>query len=217
MSSAKRRTRRAQNPRMSTWTLSPPPRSPRRREFHSVDFDCSLGCILSISAHDTHVYLSCSISSSGRYIFLRIGSNTNGLLNPVLDVAVLVISDRIPVGPSFLPLSYSRAIFWRKLTACHAIVSVHQQTLAIDTETYRLGEPSCPTNLEPTQVATSRGRAHDDIRILLDFLVRNSLIYSNLRTVSHHCMSQHRVMTYRIVLSMNGESGNSNGSNRICR
>ena len=194
-----------------------PPRSPERRESRSVDFDCCLACIWSISAHDTHVYSTFSTYSSGRYIFLRIGSNANGLLNPLLDVAVLVMSDRTPVGPSFLPVSYSRAIFWRKLTACRAIVSVHKQTKVMNKGTYRLGEPSGSANLEPTQVATRRGRAHDNVRVLLDFLVRNSLVYSNLRTVSRHFTSQQKVTTYRIVLGMNGESGNSNGSDRICR
>lgn len=189
-----------------------PLRSPRRRESRLVDSDDSLGCILSNSAHDTHVYLTFPIYSSGRYIFLRIGSNANGLLNPVSDVAVFVMSDRTPVGPSFLPVSYSRAIFWRKLTACRAVVSVHNQAQVMKEGTYRLGEPSCSANLEPTQVATRRRRAHDDVRILLDFLVGNSLVYSDLRTVSHRCIGQQEVTTYRIVLSMDGESGNSNGS-----
>lgn len=118
MISAERRTRRAASPR--PMRPSPLPRSPRRRELHSVDCNRNrLPCIICLfSAHDTHVYASIFILCSGRYIFLRIGSNTNGLLNPVLDVAVLVISDKVPVGPSFLAVSYSRAIFWRKLTAC---------------------------------------------------------------------------------------------------
>lgn len=54
----------------------------------------------------------------GRCIFLRIGSKTKGLLNPELDVAVLVLSDTLPLGPSILSVSISRAIFCRKLTAC---------------------------------------------------------------------------------------------------
>jgi hypothetical protein len=111
MSSVRRRTRRAPSRPMPTWMLSLLPRSPRGRESRSARFDCPLAYILSISAHDTHVYASISIFYSGRYIFLRIGSNANGLLNPVSAVAVLVISDSMPVGPSFLPVSYSRAIF----------------------------------------------------------------------------------------------------------
>jgi hypothetical protein len=111
MSSVRRRTRRAPSPPTRTWMPSLLPRSPRGRESRSVLFDCPLAYILSIFAHDTHVYASISISCSGRYIFLRIGSNANGLLNPDSDVAVLVISDSMPVGPPFLAVSYSRAIF----------------------------------------------------------------------------------------------------------
>ena len=46
--------------------------------------------------------------------------------------------------------------------------------------TYRLGEPSASANLEPTQVAAHRGRAHDRVRILFDLFVWDCFTDGNL-------------------------------------
>jgi hypothetical protein len=164
------------------------PKSQERRGSRLVDSDCLPACLhfVYFHAHDTHVYAHSSLfSHSGRFIFLRIGSNMNGLLNPVLDVAVCIISDRMPVGPSFLPVSYSRAIFWRKLTACHLVSITSFGKHNTTANAYRPGKPSRSANLKPTQVSASRRRTHDNIRILLDFPIGNGFIHGNLEKVSH--------------------------------
>ena len=46
--------------------------------------------------------------------------------------------------------------------------------------TYGTRVPSTPSDLEPGEVAAQRGGAEDGIRVLLELLVRDCLVYSNL-------------------------------------
>jgi len=51
---------------------------------------------------------------------------------------------------------------------------MNMQNISVD-ETYRSSEPPLAAGFKPSQMASSRSRAEDNVRIELDFFVRNGL------------------------------------------